>query len=485
MEPQSNQPRPSDGSNVYSEVEHDDLRTSLRLPRIKGNSARQINDYIQSDKEHHGDHFDGSFNSVTFNKMLDDFDSKYVRQGKYGATKPYEQDMSELGGGLVARGFALPRLRSKDAIGSSCDDVKALDQHSKCRLSQEPQVMASSPSEPECTDGDESSRASLDEENSPASEDPDQRIEFDISSRKRKREQWIDRHQYTVFSVSASPTVLSPDNAEHPLCMSDPMFDPTSPTGFTSASDQILPKIPNSKPEYLVYEGNDKIFIQIAQILVDQIVWAPEVVPEPPLMAVTGCQLSENSTRGGFDDPLPQILSKIFPCYKRCDLKSYAILHGPGLNFHDYSNSIVDSAAKHANMVRNEQNAKSFRNNVFKLEPPYTCISRAEKSIEVTSSALVFWEELGLGPAYSTKDVSAFCMFPAHEYIKNGAITFLSMMSSAYHSCKLGIHDHGSLHPEQDEGLVPVVVNGLGVKDFLEEICRTCEKLGKLFTTSI
>ena len=483
-EPQQlSHPRKYHESDVFEEVMHNDQGSPTQLPVTMYNQSRQINEYIQSDNSQRREFKRGSFDSVAFEERLKDFDSKYVYRGKYDFENLHSQEIAEIKDNPVVDGFALPRLhfsQSKDPILSTCDNRKAPDQHSERRLSQESRVIGSCSSQPDYTDREDSSDASMRSENSPAPNDPEKAFGSSISSpRKRKREQWTQYNQPTALFLSGSVPVLSPNDVDPAPSTSNSVVDSASPAVPIKAENQFSPTLVYGKIESLTYIGNDNAFIQTAQVLADQVILESDAPFEPPSMTTREIQLPRNSVGSRFNDPLSQIISRIFPHCKNCDLKSYTALYGSKSDTRDYRASTMGQVSNRTNIVQTARSLKPLQSNIFKLEAPYTCVRRAGTLIEVSSSALTFWEELGLAPAYGTKDVSAFCIFPAHEYIQDGVRTFLSMMSSAYQSCKLGSHDKGSLYPEYFEGLVPVAVNGLGVGKALQEISSACERFGK------
>ena len=112
---------------------------------------------------------------------------------------------------------------------------------------------------------------------------------------------------------------------------------------------------------------------------------------------------------------------------------------------------------------------------VFKLQDPYTCVRRTGIQMDISASALRFWEELSLAPAHGSKNIKAFCIVPTKGNASDDVETFLSMIKGAYQSCNLGLHDLGAGLPEYVDGLVHVPV---GEDDVVHDLASACKILG-------
>lgn len=79
-----------------------------------------------------------------------------------------------------------------------------------------------------------------------------------------------------------------------------------------------------------------------------------------------------------------------------------------------------------------------IRPSIFQLPPPHLEVRRCETKLSVLPAAIPFWESLGLGPSFGTKDVCAVSIFPELEGMADHAAAFLDRMQSMYESLKLG-----------------------------------------------
>ena len=436
-------------------------------------SSRQVSNYVQEDCGQQRECQRSNFGSVPFKYKLENLDSKYVDQGRFGFETLDAYSISQVRKPSITEEMEFPRLRlhqDRDYAGPLRAKERAPGLP-ECWLLQDHQALGTSSSGLDDTDEEELSEASIFFKHSPASDNLEIATEPGIlDSRKRKREQGMNHGQPTTSSLSTSLEESLSNKHEHTPSTSDSGLDV-----FSSTS--INPLI--YKSDLLKYAGNDESFIQVAQILADQIILEPANLFRPFTTTMIRYQPIENLARNGIDDPLAQIVPCIFPKHENCNLKDYTALGGVYSDSHFQRGSTLQQGSKRPIITQSTRVLKASQKNVFKLEAPYTCVRRGGKSVEVCSSALNFWEELGLAPAYGTKEITAFCVFPAQDYIKDGVESFLSMMGSAYHTCKLGSHIQGSLLPEYHKGLVPVTVSGHEVYDTLEEIRRACEKLGK------
>ncbi|KAL2049855.1 hypothetical protein ABVK25_009839 [Lepraria finkii] len=114
---------------------------------------------------------------------------------------------------------------------------------------------------------------------------------------------------------------------------------------------------------------------------------------------------------------------------------------------------------------------------LFKLQAPYTCVRRTGTPMDISASALRFWEELSLAPAHGRKNVKAFCIFPAKVDASEDVTTFLNMIKGAYQSCNLGLHDLGACLPDYIDGLVHVPTGEQGDEE-LSDLNSACKLLG-------
>ena len=461
-----------------------DVGTSLFVHRSNSvsESLGRIGDYIQERDSQQSEYRRSTFESVLFKDELEGLNNKYIDQGRFGFETLDTSDVLELRNKSNTETTVVPRLGiqpSEHRIHPSGENLRPPDQYSEHYSSQNSPMSDSFLSEHADTDREDSSEASVLFDESSASDGIETAIQVrTLDVRKRKREQQMDHNQLTTRCLSNSLIGSLPNNQDTALSRSDSGLDIFSTKNAIWTEEQSVVNTPGNKSDSLVYVGNDMFFIQIAQILADQSISEPIALFEPFPKTTMDYLLEGNNSRTNYSDPLAQIIPLLFTHSKHCYLKEYTALNWMKSDPQLYGNSLPRAPIR-PSMPQQQRALSGSLRHVFKLEPPYTCVRRAGTLIELSSSALYFWEELGLAPAHDTKDITAFCIFPSQDYIQDGVETFLSMMGSAYQSCNLGSHMPGSILPHYQKGLVPVTINSHRTHDVLEEVSRTCEKLGK------
>ena len=444
-----------------------------------GELSRHIDDYVQGSNGQYGE-CRSSFGAVPFKRKLEGFDSKYADQGRFGFEIQGTSNVPETRNKSTLETVTVPRLGvfvDEHRTHAPRKHDRAFDQHPEHLSLPDSSTSGSSSSEYDDTDRGASCDASVAFDESSTSDEFETENEAGtISLRKRKREQVMDHIRLTASSISTSLIGSLPNPQNTTLSTSDSGLDFFPNELWTR--DQSPGNSHRSEFEDLMYTGNDTFFIQIAQILADQSILEPVALFEPFLKPMANYQVKENISGNNYGDPLTHIVPRLFTQSERCRLKEYTALSWVGSNQLHGSSSIRRGPIR-PSIIQNQRALSSAQKHVFKLEPPYTCIRRAGAIVEVSPSALNFWDELGLAPAHDRKDITAFCVFAAQDYIQDGVETFLSLMTSAYENCSLGSHKFGSILPNYQKGLVPVPISSHRMHDFLEELGKTCEKLGK------
>lgn len=245
----------------------------------------------------------------------------------------------------------------------------------------------------------------------------------------------------------------------------------------------ILPGLVNSQPHRILAEtseasirrcdlfpGDANAFIQLAQVLADQL--AIRTADEYPM---PGPDASKCSLRI-FDDPLFDTIRRLFPGSEQCSLEAYAMIGEAA-----YGSASVAKAG--ARPPRKKQENSFYP--LFRIPPPNLRVERGDMLLEMSSTGLQFWEELGLSPCSGSKAVIAFCVHPEANMIRRGVDTFLNAMSNAFLSLKLGTHSSGagdiSRYPL---GKVPYSLDVDSVESMMTAIDHACEELG-MFTEDI
>ena len=317
------------------------------------------------------------------------------------------------------------------------------------------------------------------EEDAAALEDSDFDDEMNLSlgsqgepSRKRKREQ-LDENDRLVTPSPSVPLAQSPAGSA-PNKLDEPMPDFPKPNTFEPGKDAVDLEARfhgSSGPSFI---GRGQALIKAAQMIAHQAVSGllQSRADSSDEVNLAGQSIPDQSLQ----HTMTQLLTAFFPINKSCSLKEYASLGERNL-----------SSVSRDQVISNQRNLKPTHiagaltgtgRFIFKLESPYTRVRRNGISTEIAASALSFWEELSLGPAHESKDISAFCVCPKHKCIEEGAMALLNMVKGAYQSCNLGTHDLGASLAEFSERIVTVPMDARSPDKFLQDVAATCEGLG-------
>ena len=226
-------------------------------------------------------------------------------------------------------------------------------------------------------------------------------------------------------------------------------------------------------------------FLRIAQILADQIILHNHnlIMTSKSLSAyLSAISLISNEP---VQPSLHSSISQVLPGVVQCDLKQFSAI-GENLS--------LESSQEAQEPQRSDSKQSSFpwqvngqmdeSNRIFTINTSLVSVRRANAPIDLSPSALAFWEELGLEPISSAKDIIAVCLCPASSFLEERLVTFLDAVASAYHACKLGVH---KLYTEngQTSGICRINVENLkGFDEFMNAIDNACERLGKSCTIS-
>ena len=119
---------------------------------------------------------------------------------------------------------------------------------------------------------------------------------------------------------------------------------------------------------------------------------------------------------------------------KRCSLKELTTAAT------EASDSERGGAGSSFDLAAVQSNAPKLLDTVFKPESPLISIRREGVPLDLNSSALNFWEELGLGALSGPKDVDAICLCPQLPNLKQRLVGLLEGIGSAYQGCKFGLY---------------------------------------------
>ncbi|KAF6227881.1 hypothetical protein HO133_007609 [Letharia lupina] len=333
---------------------------------------------------------------------------------------------------------------------------------------------------PEKSPTEDSVNTADDEENdSPALEDADFHDVMNLSlelqaesSRKRKREQNDDNDHPVTPSSSvhlAKSLAGSPQNE-----LDEPMLSLSEPNAFEETKDMVDLDPQNHIHSTPSFTGQGQAFVGVAQLIAHQAVSGilqsqTECFGETNLVGESGPDRSLQNT-------MTHLLSTFFPANKRCSLKEYVSLGEK--NSASVSKEQVILNQRSLKPTHMAGGLTATGQSIFKLDSPYTRVRRNGVSIEISASALSFWEELSLGPSHETKDIDVFCVCPKNKYIAEGIMAFLNMIKGTYQSCNLGSHDLGASLADNSKRVLTVPMDARKPDNFLQNIAVTCEGLG-------
>ncbi|KAI4158302.1 MAG: hypothetical protein LQ342_007568 [Letrouitia transgressa] len=293
---------------------------------------------------------------------------------------------------------------------------------------------------------------------------------------KRKRKRSND----SQYLATPAASVTSPTFSQGPST-ARPQF--ISPEAIIHKNVNELYELPSSpflsSMRCMQLSLSSKSFVQLAQVIADQMVLRSSFEYEIPGVTPVEWQLSSYRTHS-LDNLLKNALRKQFPQSKPCNLKSYRDINSIAMT----NSRALNSTACDMNLKNKGQKAQQdLVTCVATLPSPLVRIRRGENMMEISTPALHFWEELGLAPVSGSKNVTAFCVYPDHDAMRLSVSTFLDTLGISYQSCKLGLHVRGSGLQHFQQGLVPVPIKDSSPSQILQSITSVCELLAflKLF----
>ncbi len=409
-----------------------------------------------------------TFDAVLFRDQFQEFDGKYVIRGRFG----YEHDSAPVGPmvreHLNSDRRIIPRIGlAHEEDTESQETIETSYDQGAMRPIALSASLANKSTELDHTDDD----ANTDVSSPLQGEAIYAPVEDNGMPESRKRRR--DQEEPITHSSPCSVDDQIEESIYYPGAH---LFAASSKTGLDmslGAWSQIL----DSNTPY--YYGKDRAFIQVAQILVDQLI----LQTEQPL---ENAQISEvynyqspagapNQDHHAFRD----IIWRIFPLSEPCNLGQYASIER---EIYEARNFGTQHPQKVKSLPPKPKSPGTTRNSLVKSQTPYACVRRNQTSIDLLASALRFWEELGLEPSHESKNISAFYIFPAGDNTKHGVEMFSRMIGNTYQNCKLGIHADFSDLGNYPKGLVPVSMLSESIVRVILQLTTTCEKLGNGFS---
>ncbi|MCJ1477765.1 mediator of RNA polymerase II transcription subunit 13 [Lambiella insularis] len=240
---------------------------------------------------------------------------------------------------------------------------------------------------------------------------------------------------------------------------------PASPSASLDSTDEI-------------YCGNDETFITIAQILADQLLLYSSIDDQEDLMP----DETQPSVRAGlfFEDPLKSALADLFSHDEICTLEECASLSENPRTLAQLQKATARPVPRKQDSVLASSDATGSSSCTVELRAPHVRVMRGDASMDISSTALQFWEELGLSPFLGPKNITVFCVYPDSEMICRGSASFMRSLGTAYQSFRLGSYTCGNETViDWPHGLVPVSLNRNSMEDAAMEIDKVCRSLGE------
>lgn len=330
--------------------------------------------------------------------------------------------------------------------------------------------------ESETTDDDYMTDASESMEDDPIETSTNEEVVL-LSPLKRKRSpgETILSHANTPHGFNLSGADLSaPALSDPSLCM------------FSWDSDHELEGSPayflqNLKPETSKYHGNDRDFMRIAQLVIEQLSLGTDSLSDIARSLESPYYQSIIGGIKAVKDPLQTVVRQIFPQSEQWNLHQLVTSEREArepLEGIIKETSLSRASQKENVLMPKLPGSPGHFNVSFPLSYPFARIRRNQKPIDIAGSALQFWEELGLEPAHGTKNILALYIYPAVYSIRERLCAFATMIGSSYQNCKLGTHESISNLAGYPNGLVPVLSGNGSIAEKAAQLNLLCEKLG-------
>jgi mediator of RNA polymerase II transcription subunit 13 len=286
-----------------------------------------------------------------------------------------------------------------------------------------------------------------------------------------------ERQSHSASCV-ASPTSMKEERTEgvspQVLQISD---SPISYEGDPGLSPHTLQSFLSD-----IYTGETTTFIQVAQILADQLrVYSTLERLEILSLNLYGdiFPMSEKSYPTQYDDPLRGIISTLFPQSEKCSLETCASTGETYRGIMQSQKAVVRPLQRRIDSARGSSDNMGSSTPIFPIDIPTIQALRGENLMELTATGLQFWDELGLSPSLGPKDIMAFCIYPNTQMVHRGVISFMEQLSMTYQSLRLGTHDWGNGNIKDfTEGFAPVPISYECMETTASHLDKVCERLG-------
>lgn len=210
---------------------------------------------------------------------------------------------------------------------------------------------------------------------------------------------------------------------------------------FSAATGPILGSwiLPAPTADRPFSTSKEHIFIQVAQLLADQVV-------------------REFDRSSDLRGPPSRLSGPIGSCYQEF-LRPMLSRMSPSIEAY----SLLD-------LVRDDEGKTEIVQNIVKLEGLHLRVQRMGTMADILPSAIPLWEGLSLCPSSGPKDVYAFFLFPDMDHLVQPSRVFMEMIKDAYQTCNLGAHDTDDQQSTYPLGLVPIPVTVENTKEAISRL---------------
>ena len=300
------------------------------------------------------------------------------------------------------------------------------------------------------------------------------------ASMKRKRERSFG-DEVPISPTCSHQSATSPDDRDQTS------IDMPELTLFTRGSLRSLTELsdPLSDQEFRTNRPSlpldPKLHLQIAQLVCDQIAQSNTGLLGnfPNASSTYDKRRKENLHMDNSNSLFEALLQRVYPKARQWSLTEVLAEEEKSLAIQPIETPGVQSSSKQFADRTQTISYGNEKEKPFKIKTPLACVRRMDSQIDISISALQFWEELGLAPTSNEKNVIVHCIHPESQYIRERAVCFLESVKNAYQSCKLGTHRLG-LNPTSHDGLLTAVpMSGNDTAYASDKILDACESLGQ------
>ncbi|KAL8993691.1 MAG: hypothetical protein Q9169_006155 [Polycauliona sp. 2 TL-2023] len=214
-------------------------------------------------------------------------------------------------------------------------------------------------------------------------------------------------------------------------------------------------------PKSHVYIGSGRGFIELAQVVADQVIHQTDSLRNVPHSMEKDDHPPISAPHSAFGVPF-EILSKTFPGIQQCDLGSFLELDPNATNGASETPIVMrEEVEKRRSALLRARGIDGRRKVIFEMQTPHLGIRRGQDSMDIAPPALYFWEELGLGPSQGSRNVEPFCIYADNAAIRDAATAFLKIMENSYQSCKFGLHPPAVDSEEAQNRLLPITITSV------------------------